>query len=328
MSDSSVISRQQLITRAGKTPQTSSSSQSNNINTNTMFKKATRKQAKIKLAVTGASGSGKTFSSLRLAKGLADGKKVAVIDTENGSASLYSDRFDFDTLDLSPPFTHDKFIQAISAAEGAGYEVLVIDSASHIWEGILEYKSKLDGRGGNSYTNWADAGNKFKGILDAVLQSKLHVICCLRSKMDHVIDKDSSGRTTIKKVGMAPIMRDGIEYEFTTVLDVDMSHQASASKDRTGMFTDKIFQVTEDTGKAIAKWLSTGEVVADAPKPTSDPLDIQIIEHSLAERFVPDLLGRLNKAKLKETTVKEQERIINWLNAKQAELKKQEEAAA
>jgi len=292
-----------------------------------MFKKATRKAAKIKLAVTGASGSGKTFSSLRLAKGLADGKKVAVIDTENGSASLYSDRFDFDTVDLSPPFTHDKFITAISAAEGAGYEVLVIDSASHIWEGILEYKSKLDGRGGNSYTNWADAGNKFKGILDAVLQSKLHVICCLRSKMDHVIDKDSSGRTTIKKVGMAPIMRDGIEYEFTTVLDVDMSHQASASKDRTGMFTDKIFQVTEDTGKAIAKWLSTGEVVADAPKPTSDPLDVQIIEHPLAEKYVPELLERLNKTILKDTTTKEQERIINWLNAKQAELKKQKEQA-
>jgi hypothetical protein len=93
------------------------------------------------------------------------------------------------------------------------------------------------------------------------------------------------------------------------------------------MFTDKIFQVTEDTGKAIAKWLSTGEVVADTPKPTSDPLDVQIIEHPLAERFVPELLGRLNKTKLKETTVKEQERIINWLNAKQAELKKQEEAA-
>lgn len=286
-----------------------------------MFKKATRKQAKIKLAVTGASGSGKTFSALRLAKGLADGKKVAVIDTENGSASLYSDRFDFDTLDLSPPFTHDKFIQAINAAEGAGYEVLVIDSASHIWEGILEYKSKLDGRGGNSYTNWADAGNKFKGILDAVLQSKLHVICCLRSKMDHVIDKDSSGRTTIKKVGMAPIMRDGIEYEFTTVLDVDMSHQASASKDRTGMFTDKIFQVTEDTGKMIAKWLSTASAPEpEAPKPSATPLDVQIIEHPLAHRFVPILLGKLSKTKLNDTTTKEQERILSYLNKQQIEL--------
>jgi hypothetical protein len=287
-----------------------------------MFKKATRKQAKIKLAVTGASGSGKTFSALRLAKGLADGKKVAVIDTENGSASLYSDRFDFDTLDLSPPFTHDKFIGAINAAEGAGYEVLVIDSASHIWEGILEYKSKLDGRGGNSYTNWADAGNKFKGILDAVLQSKLHVICCLRSKMDHVIDKDSSGRTTIKKVGMAPIMRDGIEYEFTTVLDVDMSHQASASKDRTGMFTDKIFQVTEDTGKMIAKWLSTAYAPEpEAPKPAATPLDVQIIEHPMAERFVSVLLGKLNKEKIGDTTTKEQERILAYLNKQQEEAK-------
>lgn len=285
-----------------------------------MFKKATRKQAKIKLAVTGASGSGKTFSALRLAKGLADGRKVAVIDTENGSASLYSDRFDFDTLDLSPPFTHDKFIGAINAAEGAGYEVLVIDSASHIWEGILEYKSKLDGRGGNSYTNWADAGNKFKGILDAVLQSKLHVICCLRSKMDHVIDKDSSGRTTIKKVGMAPIMRDGIEYEFTTVLDVDMSHQASASKDRTGMFTDRIFQVTEDTGKMIAKWLSTASAPEpEAPKPAATPLDVQIIEHPMAERFVSVLLGKLNKKYIADTTTKEQERILAYLNKQQQE---------
>jgi nucleoside-triphosphatase THEP1 len=287
-----------------------------------MFKKATRKQAKIKLAVTGASGSGKTYSALRLAKGLADGKKVAVIDTENGSASLYSDRFDFDTLDLSPPFTHDKFISAISAAETAGYEVLVIDSASHIWEGILEYKSKLDGRGGNSYTNWADAGNKFKGILDAVLQSKLHVICCLRSKMDHVIDKDSSGRTTIKKVGMAPIMRDGIEYEFTTVLDVDMSHQASASKDRTGMFTDKIFQVTEDTGKMISQWLSTASAPEpEAPKPAATPLDVQIIEHPMAERFVSVLLGKLNKKYIADTTTKEQERILAYLNKQQEEAK-------
>lgn len=286
-----------------------------------MFKKATRKQAKIKLAVTGASGSGKTFSSLRLAKGLANGGKVAVIDTENGSASLYSDRFDFDTLDLSPPFTHDKFISAIKAAEDASYEVLVIDSASHIWEGILEYKSKLDARGGNSYTNWADAGNKFKGILDAVLQSKIHVICCLRSKMDHVIDKDNNGRATIKKVGMAPIMRDGIEYEFTTVFDCDMSHQASASKDRTGMFTDKIFQITEDTGSSIAQWLSTGEAAPEpVAAPTSSPFDAkddlidQIVAHPQSGEHVPVLLSKLNKELITDCNEKELSRILNYLN--------------
>jgi hypothetical protein len=229
------------------------------------FQKATRKQIKLKLAVTGAAGSGKTYSALRLAHGL--GKKVALIDTENGSASLYSDKFNFDTLDMAPPFTHEKFIAAIRDAEAGGYDVLVIDSASHFWEGVLEYKSKLDARGGNSYTNWNEAGKQFKGILDAVLQSKLHVICCMRSKMDYVQEKDDRGKTTIKKVGLAPIMRDGIQYEFTTVWDVDQNHQAQSSKDRTGLFGDGIEQITEEHGKRLLKWLEGGAAVVEEPKP-------------------------------------------------------------
>ena len=201
-----------------------------------MFQKATKKQAKLKLSVTGPSGSGKTFSSLRLAKGLAAGGKVALIDTENQSASLYSGTFDFDTCSIAPPFEENKFVEAIRNAEAAGYSVLIIDSASHFWEGILEYKNKLDARGGNSYTNWADAGRKFKGILDAVLQSDLHVICCLRSKMDYVLETNDKGRSQPKKVGLAPVMRDGIEYEFTAVFDVDMAHNCATSKDRTGFW--------------------------------------------------------------------------------------------
>ena len=228
------------------------------------FIKATRKQIKLKLAVTGAAGSGKTFSALRLAHGL--GSKVAVIDTENGSASLYSDKFAFDTLDMKPPFTHEKFVAAIADAESAGYDVLVIDSASHFWEGILDYKNKLDARGGNSYTNWNDAGQKFKVILDSVLQSKLHVICCMRSKMDYVQEKNDNGKTVIKKVGLAPIMRDGISYEFTTVWDVDEKHMAQSSKDRTGLFGDGIEQITEGHGKRLLTWLEGGAVAQDEPK--------------------------------------------------------------
>ena len=235
------------------------------------FIKATRKQIKLKLAITGAAGSGKTYSALRLAHGL--GQKVALIDTENGSASLYSDKFNFDTLDMKPPYTHEKFIAAITDAEAAGYDVLVIDSASHFWEGILDYKSKLDARGGNSYTNWNDAGQKFKGILDSVLQSKLHVICCMRSKMDYVQEKDDRGKTTIRKVGLAPIMRDNISYEFTTVWDVDQAHQAQSNKDRTGLFGDTVEQITEAHGKRLLKWLEGGAVVVDEPKaPTSADL--------------------------------------------------------
>lgn len=236
------------------------------------FTKATRKKAKLKLGITGPSGSGKTFGALRLAHGLAT--KVAFIDTENGSASLYSDRFAFDVLDIAPPFTHDKFIQAIHDAVSAGYEAVVIDSASHFWEGILEFKNKLDARGGNSYTNWNEAGAKFKTILDAVLQSPIHVICCLRSKMDYVLETNDRGKQQPKKVGLAPIMRDGIEYEFTTVFDVDMGHQAKTSKDRTGLFLDTIFQITEDTGKRLLDWMESGAAPAVAVPPTiagSDP---------------------------------------------------------
>lgn len=242
------------------------------------FQKATRKKTKLKLAVTGPSGSGKTFSALRLAKGL--GGRIAFIDTENGSASLYSGSFDFDVLDIAPPYTHGKFIDAIKIASDAGYSTVVIDSASHFWEGVLEFKAKLDTRpGSNSYTNWNDAGAKFKTILDAVLQSPVHVICCLRSKMDYVMETNERGKQAPKKVGLAPIMRDGIEYEFTTVFDVNMAHTAQTSKDRTGLFKDEVFQITEETGKALNDWMDSGSVVANAvavsmnelPQPAKTP---------------------------------------------------------
>lgn len=231
-----------------------------------MFTKASRKRIKLKTAITGPAGSGKTTSGIRLARGLAgpDGK-VAVIDTENGSASLYSDRYDFDVCEITPPFDHQKFVEAIDAAVASGYDVVILDSASHFWEGILEYKDKLDRRGGNSFMNWNEAGRQFKGILNAVLQSPIHVICCLRSKIDYVVEQDGKGKATPKKVGLAPIMRDGVEYEFTTVFDVDLSHNAATSKDRTGIFTDKIFQITEDTGKELADWLATAKELPAKP---------------------------------------------------------------
>lgn len=262
----------------------------------TMFKKAVRSNAFLKLAITGPSGSGKTFSALRLARGLAgkDGN-VALIDTENRSASLYADRFSFDTLDIAPPFEHEKFIEGINAAVEAGYKVVVIDSASHFWEGILEFKGNLDARGGNSYTNWKVAGDKFSGIIKAVLQSPVHIICCMRSKMDYVQEKDERGKTTVRKVGLAPIMRDGIEYEFTTVFDVDLSHRAAASKDRSGLFTDKIFQITEETGAQLEQWRNSAgaSVQAAAPTPAApaqkpaaqpaNPNDVILLEQYLAD---------------------------------------------
>ena len=138
--------------------------------THNSFKKANKSAVYLKLAITGPSGSGKTTAALRLARGLVgDNGRIAVIDTENSSSLLYADTFDFDVCVVEPPYTEDKFITAIADAVEGKYDCVIIDSFSHVWQAILDYKSKLDMRGGNSYTNWAAAGGKFESILQAVL---------------------------------------------------------------------------------------------------------------------------------------------------------------
>jgi hypothetical protein len=221
-----------------------------------MFEKAQRKGQHIKLAITGPSGSGKTYSALRLAKGLTQNGKIAFIDTENGSASLYSGEFDFDVVEVSPPFQIDKLTSSVKAALVAGYDTLILDSASHWWQGVLEYKDQLDRRGGNSFTNWSEANKHYDLFIRAILFSKIHVICCLRSKMDYILESNEKGKQVPRKVGLAPISRDGIEYEFTTVFDLDMHHQAQASKDRTGLFREQIMILTEEQGEIIKDWMN------------------------------------------------------------------------
>lgn len=231
-----------------------------------MFKKATRSQVKLKLANTGPSGSGKTLSALLLAKGL--GGKIAVIDTENGSASLYADKIDFDTMTITPPYTTEKYIEAINGAVKAGYGVLVIDSITHAWSGeggLLSQKEQLDSRGGNSYTNWAKITPKHEAFLGAILHSDIHLIATMRSKQDYVL-ADKNGKQVPQKVGMAPQQRDGAEYEFTTVFDIAMNHEAVASKDRTGLFDGKIFKIGAETGEMFLKWLDG----AAAAKPATE----------------------------------------------------------
>jgi len=237
------------------------------------FTQALRRRAKLKLAVTGPPGSGKTMSALRLATGLVGPQgKIAVIDTENRSASLYSDRFKFDVLDIEPPFESERFVEAINAAVAAGYDCLIIDSASHFWKGVLEFKSALDSRGGNSFTNWNQAGKKYDAGLGSILQSDIHLVACLRSKVEYVLEQDMKGKQVPRKVGLAPVFRDEGEYEFTIVFDIAHDHTAQVSKDRTGIFTDRIFQVTEDIGRQVGAWLEGGAMPAQAPEPkASEP---------------------------------------------------------
>lgn len=233
-----------------------------------MFKKAEKKQVKLKMGLTGPSGSGKTFSALKIAKGMVEalgGGKIAVIDTENRSASRYADRFDFDVAELDPPYTTDRYIQMLKAAETAGYSVIILDSTSHQWAGeggLLNEKEKMDARGGNSFTNWAKMTPHHERFKSALVHCGAHLICTMRSKQDYQISQNEKGKSTPQKVGLAPIQRDGMEYELDLVLDMDMAHQAAASKDRTSVFDGQLFKPDENTGKKLINWLNAGTPVS------------------------------------------------------------------
>lgn len=232
--------------------------------TNTMFRKAERKKAKTRIALCAPAGGGKTHSALLLASGL--GKRIALIDTENGSASLEVGKKnipDFDVVNLCPPFDPSKYIEAIKAAEEAGYDVIIIDSLSHAWSGsggLLDKHDKISQiKGNNSYTAWRFITPMHNALVDAILQSKCHIIATMRTKVEYSIDKDEQGKAKISKMGMAPIQREGMDYEFTTVFDIQRdSHLASAGKDRTSLFDDKIFTISKETGKIFAKWIESG----------------------------------------------------------------------
>ena len=241
------------------------------------FKKATKAAAKLRLGLVGPAGSGKTMTALRIAHGL--GGRVAVIDTERGSASLYSGEngLDFDVLELDS-YEAEHFIGAIRQAEQAGYDVLIIDSLSHAWAGkggILEFVDQAAKRsGGGSFSGWRDATPRHNQLVDAILGAKLHVICTLRSKVEHVIEQ-VNGRTQVRKVGLQPVQRDGLEYEFTVVADVTQDHELIITKTRAAWLKDKIIrEAGEELGQQLAAWLSDGlpspVVSAQTPAKTAD----------------------------------------------------------
>lgn len=229
------------------------------------FKKATRKDAYIKIAISGVSGSGKTFSALQIAKGL--GGKTALLDTEYGRASLYSDFFDFDVWDEQDPagFPPEYFVRVIKAAEEAGYQNLIIDSISHEWSGrggcleLVDAIAKARCKG-NSYIAWGEVTPRHNKLVEAILSAKLNIVCTMRAKSEYVLNKDEkTGKTSPQKVGLGTVQRDGIEYEFTVMFELDRdSHIANAGKDNTFLFKDPGI-ITEETGRKIAQWLSTSK---------------------------------------------------------------------
>jgi hypothetical protein len=222
------------------------------------LKKATRKQVKLRLNLSAPSGAGKTYSAIRMAKGLVnDWSKIAVIDTENGSASLYSHLGDFNTIDLTPPFTPEKYTEAIHLCEKSGIECVIIDSSSHEWTTLLEQNETLAHTSfrGNTWAAWSKSTPRHDKFINSVLHANMHVITCTRSKTETI---QEGGK--VKKVGMKDLQREGWEYELTISLNIDRdTHLATPSKDRTNLFEGgQPFLITEDTGMLIANWCNSG----------------------------------------------------------------------
>ena len=271
------------------------------------FTKATRKKAKLRLALSGPSGSGKTYSALLLAKGI--GGKTAVIDTERDSASLYSDLMEFDSLSLEAPYTPERFIEAIKAAERSGYETLIVDSLSHEWSGVggclemVDQVAKARYRG-NTWSAWNEVTPRHRALLDAILQTPMHIIATTRAKTE-TAQTEEGGKKRVVKLGMKAEQRDGLEYEFTIALDlVHDGNFAIASKDRTGLFSRRDpTPITEDTGMELLEWLDGGAEPPEDVKAilqnvlNSQDLDSLRANYEAAKTMLPEAHhSDLNKA--------------------------------
>jgi hypothetical protein len=247
------------------------------------LRKSERKKAKIKLGMQGPSGSGKTYSSLLLAYGLVkDWKMIGVIDTENKSADLYANLGSYQVLELEAPFSPERFIQAIEVCEKSGIEVIIIDSLSAIWEssgGVLDIHGAMIG---NSFSNWSKVMPRFSSFIQKMLQSNCHVIATIRSKQDWVLS-EKNGKMIPEKIGLKGVIKDGIDYELTLVFEIDLKHQATASKDRTGLYMDRpSFMISSKTGQRIAEWCNSGTaehstvIVNPEPVPAIEAISSQI----------------------------------------------------
>jgi hypothetical protein len=233
--------------------------------------KATKKKSKLRIILEGASGSGKTFSALKMAKPFG---KIVLIDTEKGSASLYSDLFDFDVLELSPPYSPEEYIKAIKECENAGYDVIIIDSLTHEWSGsggCLELANKL----GGYPKGWQKVTPMHDQFIEAILQSKCHIISTCRSKQAYAMDEVTK---KVTKQGLEPQQRDGLDYEMTTCFVLNQAHIAEANKDRTNMFDGKAYTLDEKIGQMFIDWLNSGAEPIPPEQPKASPQFLTAME--------------------------------------------------
>lgn len=273
------------------------------------LKKAERKKAKIRLGLSGASGFGKTYSALLIAKGLVGSwDKIALIDTENGSGELYSDLGEYNVITLEAPYSPERYIEAIKMCENAGMECIIVDSITHEWDGdggCLDIQNQLGGR----YQDWAKVTPRHNAFIQSILTCKAHVITTVRRKQDYDMVKSDKGKMEVQKVGTKEVTREGFEYELTMNLEIiNDKHMVKASKDRTSLFMGKPeFIPSEKTGEEIRKWCESG---AELPEPTKEQFDGLVSYLKGTPEQAEKAKQALNKYKLSTEQLKTVDELI------------------
>ncbi len=245
------------------------------------FTRAARHAVRLKIGIDGPSGSGKTLGALALAHGITNGGRIAVADSENDSAALYSDRYVFDRV-VIPDAAPETVIAIIDAAVAERYDALVIDSISHAWLTVLAEKEDYDRKNPrtNPWTNWRIFGPRWDTLMKHLLNAPVHIIATMRSK--HAYEQvETGGKKQVVKLGLQPQVREGAEYEFGIVFSVDQSHQAEATKDRTGLFAGLQLDLRDPKlhAKLIA-WMNTGGDAPAAPAPAAAPAKPQLVTNA------------------------------------------------
>jgi len=277
-----------------------------------------RHNVKLRLGISGASGFGKSYSALQLAYGMTqDWSKIAVIDTENSSASLYSDLGNFNVLNLSASFSPERYIEAIDICEKSNMEVIIIDSITHEWQGdggCLQIHEQLGGR----FQDWARVKPRHQKFIDKILQSKCHIITTTRRKTDYSLDVSSNGKSKVVKHGTKEITSEGFEYELSVNFElINENHMCKVSKDRTNLFSGKPeFIITSDIGKKLKLWCNEGVSLDDVKKEIKATTTLEGLRYlyqkynSLKQQIHPLIISR--KTEIENTVqIIDNKQIIN-----------------
>ena len=282
------------------------------------FKPAARQQVGILVALAGASGSGKTYSALRLAKGISPSGKIFFIDTEARRGLHYADTFQFMHADMRPPFSPDRFIEGIQAAEAADAEVVIIDSFSHEYDGeggIMEWADRLAESGVKSPGNWKDPKGAHKKLVGKLLQSRCHLIFCLRADEKIRIAREG-GKTVVEPLGWMPIQEKRFMYEMTASFTLiptapgrpffNLPHKLQ--EQHRAIFPEGE-PIGEDAGRKIAEW-AAGDTIAPA-KPKKEKSAVDLYAQKLGDVLKEAAAGDADKLSLWWAETSETRMAIN-----------------